>query len=235
MNIKRKLLFTTLITFILLLNIFSDETNDLGTGYITGTINMRFSKYWYIEMNYKGKMITGSFDKRVPFNMPKDKFPVEIRIGEKMYKGAIYRKTPLFGKNSYEVDILCYQTKFEGEITPFYKKVYKEYKIECIYGNSFYEGNIVYGRKNDEKNISIKYDNNTINGFTAIQEKKNRIVDYKINDKKVFGTITPVSRVLNDYKIEAQGLTDDELFMFFFLEIFFRIDEKSAEEENEKS
>lgn len=234
MNIKRKLLFITLICFILLSNIFSDETADSGTGFITGTINMRFSKYWYIEMNYKGKIISGSFDKRVPLNLPKDRYPVEVRIGDKMYKGSIYRKTPLFGKNSYEIDILCDKTKLEGEITPYYKKVFKEYKIECILGNSFYEGNIVYGRRNDEKNISIKYDNNTIRGFTAMRDKNNRIVDYKINDKKVFGTITPISRTLNDYKIEAQGLTDDELFMFFFLEVFFIIDEKSTEEEKVK-
>lgn len=235
MNINRKFLFITLITFILSINIFPDETTDTGTGLITGTLAVKFSKYWNFEFNYKGKLVTGSFDKRVPLDLPKDRYPVEVRIGEKMYKGSIFRNTPLFGKNIFEIDILCDTTKLEGTITPYYKKVYKDNKIECIYGNSFYEGNILYGRKNEEKTISLKYADNTINGFTAVRDKKSRIVDYKINDKKVFGTITPLSRTLQEYKVEAQGLTDDELFMFLFFEIFYIIEKKSLEDEAQKT
>lgn len=236
MNNSNKLIFLIFIFFLFITNVFADETEDKKkepqTEYMTGTINIKFSKYWYINMTYNDKIIEGKFDKRVPMSLPKNRYVIEIRIGDKMYKGSIYRKSPLFGKTSYEIDILCDKTKFTGDITAFYKKVFKEHKIECIYGDSFFEGLITYGRKNDEANISIKYDNNKINGYTVMKDRSNRIIDYIINDKKIFGTVT-IDRTVDEYNIKVQELTDDELFFFLFLEVFFKID-KRAEDESKK-
>ena len=236
MKRRYKLLIATLILLISLLNIFSEESEakkDNGKmGYLTGTIDIKFSKYWHIDMTYNDKIVKGEFNKRVALNLPKNRYIVEIRIGDKMYKGSIYRKSPLFGKNSYEIDILCYKTKLEGEITAYYKKVYKQHKIECILGNSFFEGDIIYGRKNEEANISIKNEDNKLNGFTVLQDRKTRIIDYVFNDKKIFGTIA-IERTFDEYNIKAEDLTDDELFFFLFLETFFKID-KRAEKEAKK-
>ena len=237
MRIKHKILLIVFTFFLLVTNIFADESedkkDDTKIGDITGTIDIKFSRYWYIDMGYNGKIIEGEFSRRAPMILPNNRYVVEIRIGDKMYKGSIYRKIPMFGKNSYEVDMLCYKTKLEGEITTFYKKVYKQHKIECIFGDSFFEGLITYGRKNDEANISIKNENFNISGYTVMKDRKNRIIDYKINDKKIFGTIA-IERAEDIYTLKAQDLTDDELFFFLFLETFFKIDKKAEEESKKK-
>ena len=236
MRIKFKVLLIVLLFFLFLTNIFTDESEKKiegdQTGHITGTINLKFTRYWYIDMTYNDKIIQGEFSKKVGLNLPKNRYSVEIRIGDKMYKGSIFRKSPVFGKSSYEIDILCYKTKLEGEITTFYKKVFKQHKIECILGDSFFEGLITYGRKNDEAKISIKNENFKIDGYTLMKDRKNRVIDYLINDKKIFGTVA-IDRTIDEYNIKTEDLTDDELFFFLFLETFFKID-KRAEEESKK-
>jgi hypothetical protein len=225
---RRKLFFINLFGF-LLFGLFSafpeDTTTDLKNR-LVGTIKKNPGS-WYISMKYNDMKIDGNFYKPAPVEMVIDSFIIELEINKLKYKGNLLFKKPMVGPDYYEfLNMKLNKKDLDGQIRKDFKNTYRKDVFDCTIEDNDLTGYLEFFRTNKNVSINLKNNETPIIGMQIQKDIYLKNISLRFGDKKLTGTVRN-DRPFYKYNFQTAGLTEEDLFLFLFIEMYLLIDEEN--------
>jgi hypothetical protein len=224
----RKIIFLMIILFFTFTLFSQDKTSKGMNNTITGSIKKEPGD-WYINLKYNEKNIEGDFQRQAFVNLPVNTYPLNVTINKIKYKGNISQKIPVFGNNFYDVDIFSTSnTGFKGNIKTSHQKSYRKDIFDIDLNDKVIDKNLTgyieFMRKKGNKIFSLKLDDQDITGSMMQKSIYQSEYSLRFGDKSIKGTIDN-KRPEYIFNFQTSDLTNDQIFIFLFFEVYLLIDD----------